>query len=259
MICNNLTVEILEDIELTDDVLQLSLEYIQYNADILMFSVHEEDIKYMYILDTQPNNTEYSIGYRTITDITHLPYLRKGIHFISLNNNQAAVKFYKIIMNKEYCNNSKYKLTNYLIYTCDCKEHYAGRHCEKKGISDNIYYLGITCTVGSNLFMIPALISGIIRGYYAEVIIFSTNMLASMAYHMCDYNFYCFNLNYSLLHDMDFILSYFSVLIIFVDLLRIRRKDFKLCVFCFLFVMLMYFGIGDGFDSFYTELLVWFI
>lgn len=251
MWCNGKTVEFIEEVKhYTSTPDQV---YTNYNADVLVFRVREEDIKYMYKVD---GDEGYTLGYRTVNQSENLPYLKVGRHYLTLSSSNSSINLYKVTTDDSLCNGEDYKLNSHLIYTCDCSKHLTGRHCAGKSISDNMYYLGLTVLVLSNLAMIPAIITGILYSFFGEVLIFTCNMVASIVYHICDYHYYCVIDDYSYLRTQDFILSYLSVLIIFVDLLRIQRKDHKLFLFCVLFILVLIIGTGSGFEGFVRELLV---
>ena len=229
-----------------------------YGADVLVFRVPASNIKYMYRLELSPADTVFSLGYRSPaaqTD-TQLPYLRQGEHYISLASRDCKVSFYQTTMDPSFCHGEEYELTDGLIYTCDCSQHLTGRHCQDKSMPDHEYYRGLLFLTFSNLSMLPAIVAGVYLRYYGESFIFAANMVASIVYHLCDYHYYCALPGYRFLRTLDFILSYLSVLIIFVVMLKIHKKEHKLLVFCLLFVLVLYIGTGSGFEGFMMELFV---
>ena len=185
--CNDKNVDFISEIALYE---QTSNEFINYEADILAFKVEEEDVKYMFVIESLPENN-FWLGLNSPLKSDFLPYLPVGIHYISLALNNSRINLYKTIMGSGFCNGHPY-IQKAGFYTCDCYQQYSGRHCENQSMTDFSYYVQLAALAGSNLSMLPALITGTLYGFYAEVVIFFSTMVVSMAYHLCDYKFYCF-------------------------------------------------------------------
>lgn len=253
--CNNLTYEFLTSIPL----LQTSGSIVKkITTNFLVFEVQDQDIKYWYEAETKPSSN-ISVRYQVMDIPVKFPYLRAGYNYLSFSSSNISISLYKAESTSEYCNGHSYKMSNELVYICDCDEQYTGRHCEKEGLGNSTYILGLLMLSGSNLAMIPAIILGTYQGYYGEVVIFAANMIASGIYHICDYGYYCFSFKYSFLHDFDFILSYLSVMVTLIYLIRLKSKHLKLGLYAFLFVFLLFIGTSSGFKTFATEALVRYI
>jgi Protein of unknown function (DUF3522) len=227
-----------------------------YEESILSFIVAEDDMKYMYMIETA--NNKFSLGYKSPYKTTEALYLRTGVYYVTIDPG-TPIRIYKSIMGTGLCNGNEYSISDDLMYSCRCRTYYSGRYCEVESMDSSIYYLGLYTLILSNLSMIPAILVGLLTGFYGESLIFFSNMIASMAYHSCDYNYYCFGVAYSWLQVIDFVLSYLSLTIVFVYLIRIPSKECKVFLFSLLSIGFFVLGIGRGFNTFVTEILVIFI
>lgn len=242
-------------IEIGEVPVGYAIDIAENAASILILNVKDEDIKYLFDFQVAFNTSEVRFEYQDFEAPPALGYLRKGTYLIELDSAKFDFILQKVVMDNKKCSGHKAELINGLVYICDCYQQYTGRNCEVASVSDLTYFTGLLCLTGSNSAMIPALYIGYLRKAYGEIVIFAGNMVASAVYHICDYHYYCFNLQYKFLHTLDFILSYFSVLISFLYLSRIQHS-FKLGIICTLFVFLLVVGTGKGFNGFLFEIFV---
>ena len=103
--------------------------------------------------------------------------------------------------------------------------------------------------------MIPTIVQGIIYGQYSEVAVYSSNMVASAIYHLCDYQLECYGVGSFILRFCDFLLSYMSIL---VTIFYLGRFSYQLKAYLHSasFVVMVYLGLLDSFDGFFTSMFV---
>ena len=83
--------------------------------------------------------------------------------------------------------------------------------------------------VGSNIFIMPAIILAIVRGFYIESVFFSTTMIMSILYHFCQVTDICiFDLYVHTKCDYVFV---YSTLIWIVLLLTNKPLSLRICFF----------------------------
>lgn len=122
-----------------------------------------------------------------------------------------------------------------LLAQCRCGARYAGEACEVQVVSTAFYTLQVVLLVGSNLAMVPAVVLAVrkrmigerkaVRIVAARVVAFSQSercpaaesivlvcsFVVSAVYHMCDTGTMCFDLHYSMLQSLDFLLALLSI------------------------------------------------
>lgn len=224
--------------------------------------------RYFHIKTVQDSKLFYQIykDNREYSLIIELGYLKSDYNFIELkfNDNLSSPILYDLgIMNTEignnYCNNEPHLLSNNVAYICKCGRNTAGKHCEIMATSETSYLIGLVMLVSSNFAMLPAIITGMLHFYYGEVAVYTTNMLASIIYHFCDWGFECFSISGSTLRVADFTLSYLSFMAALIKIARFRNANHKLALYGVLFAMLLYMGLYNNFSGILFGIMVIFI
>mmetsp|Transcript_11323 Transcript_11323/g.11396 ORF Transcript_11323/g.11396 Transcript_11323/m.11396 type:complete len:438 (+) Transcript_11323:876-2189(+) len=246
-----------------------------YNSTLdenTIYNLLNEDFEIKIQLGSPPTNTSSYLSFTNcktsdvyckvikessgISIVIEFRYLKKGMNYASFKFNSLAsinspiyyqLGIFRTKVGDNICHSEYYYLYNEIVYTCYCMRNTAGPYCEKTAFSDTIYDLGLTFLITSNLAMIPALVVGFIYLYYGEIAVYGSNMIASMIYHTCDWQYYCFNFEPMTLLLVDFLLSYMSIMVCLVHISRLKNPNVKTAAYVFLFVLLLYIGLNTAF------------
>jgi len=140
---------------------------------------------------------------------------------------------------------------------CQCQRNHSGLTCQSVAFSNVKYVFWVLFLVCSNTAMMPALyVSIFIYRKYPETLIFAATMLTSGLYHLCDTEFYCFDLSVSGLRLCDFYVSYFSITTSIIYLARLQRMDVKAACIILYALLLLYCGALTFFDGIWSQIII---
>jgi hypothetical protein len=140
---------------------------------------------------------------------------------------------------------------------CQCLRNHSGLSCQELAFSNVKYVFWVLFLVCSNMAMLPALYFAIfIYRKYPEALIFGCTMLTSGLYHLCDTEYYCFNLSVSGLRLCDFYVSYFSITTSIIYLARLQRMDLKAAFIILYALLLLYCGALTFFDGIWSQVII---
>lgn len=240
----------------------MPMGYLGYaDMKIYRFDVEKISLQYAFNSTCQGNITYCYPSPDSIIGVypcgfVNLFYLKEGSHYLIMNENMPYyLEVYQSILGNDMCTGQAYKYSENTGYVCDCSENTGGIHCDILTTSRNHYLLGVFSLSGSNLFMIPAVILSSFTGFYGESTVFFMNMLISMVYHVCDYEYYCV-LEEIHLRLLDFMLSYLSVIVAILYLSSIRNANIKIFIIFSMFLFETCIAFFDEFNGFYSEFFV---
>lgn len=140
---------------------------------------------------------------------------------------------------------------------CNCLRNHSGLNCQQLAFSNVKYVFWVLFLVCSNAAMLPALyVSFFLYRKYPETLIFAFTMLTSGLYHLCDTEFYCFDLSVSGLRLCDFYVSYFSITTSIIYLARLQRMDVKAAFILLYALLLLYCGALTFFDGIWSQIII---
>ena len=249
---------------ITEDMQQYSFE----DGDVSIIGFYVSDRKHQYAVDTtcngnishnypslQSDSTDYACGFTTFG------YLPVGLHFLKISQKVTdiySIVIYESTLGMNMCNSQLAKLSGNVGYVCDCSQNTGGVYCEKATMDLPKYMLGVVMLSGSNLFMLGAVFLTIYRGLYGEAAVFASNMIVSLVYHICDYEYYCI-LEEIHLRLMDFMLSYLSVMTSLLYLGNLKNANVKMSIIFCMFLFQVFIAFFYEFRGFYFEVMVIFI
>ncbi|ROT80497.1 transmembrane protein 8B isoform X2 [Penaeus vannamei] len=119
----------------------------------------------------------------------------------------------------------------FFFTSCICTAGWEGWGCEDGAAYQgwNAFLTGLCLLTVSNVFFIPPTIIAIRRRLYAQALLFTATMIASIFYHACDNEVlsYCLT-KYEVLQFTDF---FFSLLCFWVTIVNLAGMDETLCPF----------------------------
>jgi hypothetical protein len=190
-----------------------------------------------------------------------LGYLEHGLQFMTLGLTTDDKEYYftfEVAVFTSECDGCSGDecMPLYDTYVCACLQNHAGLHCRDRSFSDSKYLAMVVLLCLSNFTMLPAVYVAWKYHTYGEMGVYLCNMIVSAFYHVCDSQYYCFDVQPFTLRFVDFFFSYFSILVSLVYLGKLRSLQSKLLVYVLLVLFLITTGLESSFSQFSTKYLV---
>jgi hypothetical protein len=190
-----------------------------------------------------------------------LGYLEYGLQFITIGlttDDKAYYFTFEVALFTSTCDRCSGDecVPLYDTYVCACLQNHAGLHCRDRSFSDSKYLAMVVMLCLSNFTMLPAVYFAYKYHTYGEMTVYLCNMVVSALYHVCDSQYYCFDVHPFTLLFVDFFFSFFSILVSIVYLGKLRNQQSKMLVYVLLVFFLMTTGLESHYSQFSTKYLV---